>query len=177
MSLQLGWWHWREESINGRGGLIRDMKNIAPQSFNGPKAEKESLKLYVSSWTSKQNYSFLGLSPQIFLFSGDDSGTQVSWKRALQPMGHPKYYLALTNIAHGFLPMRTVMLKVFANPAGTSGAYRGPCASMLQPQTLGSWVFTCHVIKPGLLWDMHGGGALGRVPSLLTQSARERKEV
>lgn len=77
----------------------------------------------------------------------------------------------------GFDKHSTVILKVFTNPAGTSGAYRGPCASMPQPQPLGSWVFTCHVMWPGLLWDMHGGDALGRVFSLLTQSTREWKEL
>lgn len=40
MSLQLGWWLWEEESINRGGRLKRDMENIDPQSFHGPKGEK-----------------------------------------------------------------------------------------------------------------------------------------
>lgn len=39
------------------------MENIAPQSLDGPKGESNSPEWYVSSWTSKQNYGFLGLPP------------------------------------------------------------------------------------------------------------------
>lgn len=149
MPLQLGWWHWGEESVNG-GELEKEVENITPQSFNEPKSEKNLPNVTCPPGFPNPVTAFWVSLLQIFHFLHQmildlylGTGLCCLWDN------HSK-----SSTEHIFLPMCIAMLTTtFANPAGTSGF-------------AGLWM------GPGPLWDMHAAG-IGGVPSLPTQSTRE----